>query len=545
MKVLLISLVTFAALAQEHLAPKTQTAEELMQQSKALKVEAPKEEAPKVKPSKVFRPRVEAPLPTKVEVAPTKVEETAPIKVAEPVKIEAKAKPKSGDLSLMEFIDQVKQKNEGFKGAKLKSEGASDRIGEADLLTSPQFFFDLKWADDQAQPTNPASGSRTLFHQYQVGLQQQTSFGLLGKLYYDAKYTDVTNPSSAVMPMRTYNQVRPVFEGTLSLWRNFLGKEVRSSQDAIEASAKSTQYQESFTAKVTLADAEGSYWRLALARRLKTISGETLERAQKLRDWNNSRVKSGLGDRADLLQAEGNWRLRKLEFKSAQDEERNASLMFNGQRGINSEKVEEGLEALPDSKAEFYKVPTKNGQRDDVKALLEGTRAAQAAAEVGAQKVAPNLEIYGLMAYNGLDREYDPAYEEAMKNDYPTSAIGVRFSMPLEAIDALNAGSGYRKEAAAADYKYQRKMFEQERDWNDLVNRYSEVKERLALAEAFEASQREKYDYERSRHSKGRTTTFMVLQFEQDYALAQSTRLRIQGEMLGIVAQLKTYGDVL
>jgi outer membrane protein TolC len=533
MKSLFILLTATVAFAQSSLEPRTETAEELMQRT---------QKAPIVQPKPVEQKKQVEQKPVDIKPAETKPVDAKPVVVE--TKKETKKSAKS-ILALGEFLDQVKGKNEGYKGAQLKAEGAEQRNEEGDLLTSPQFFFDLKWADDQSEQTNPALGSRTLFHQYQVGLMQQTPIGLNAKLYYDTKYTDVTNPSPTFMPIRSYNQSRTVFEGNLSLWRNLFGKEVRSTQDAMEASAKATQYQESFTAKATIAEAEVTYWRLALARKLKVISGENLDRALKLRDWNNGRVRSGLGDRSELLQAEGNFRLRKLEFKSAEDEERNASLMFNGQRGVNSDKVTEALDLLPDSKSEFFKVPPKKDQRDDVKALLEGTKAAQAAAEVGAQKVSPNLELYGLVAYNGFDREADKAYDEAFKNDYPTTAIGVRLSIPLNVIDATDSYSGYKKEAAAADYKYQRKMFEQERDWNDLVNRYGEVKERLALAEAFEDSQKEKYDYERSRHGKGRTTTFMVLQFEQDYALAQSTRLRIQGEMLGLVAQMKTYGDVL
>lgn len=456
------------------------------------------------------------------------------------------AQSKSAEvLPLTKFIDQVKDKNEGYKGSKLATEGAADRVGESDLLTSPSFFISGQWANDESELTNANMGKRTIYNTYQIGLMQQTPIGLSGKVYYDMSYTDIAGATTFYVPMPSYYRSKPAVEGTLSLWRNLFGKEVRSNQEAMEASAKAAEYQQSYFSKLTLADAEGAYWRLALARRLKQVSSETLGRAQKLRDWNSRRVRDGLGDRSELLQAEGNLRLRELEFKSATDEERGATLMFNGQRGVNSEKVDEILEGLPDSKADFYKVSNKAKVRDDVAAALEVTRASRAAAEAGAEKNLPVLELYGSYAYSGLDRESEKAVDKALKYDRPTTAIGVRFIVPLEVGDLTSAHSGYKKEAAAAEYKYQRKLFEQERDWQDLSVRYKEAKERLALAEAFEGAQKEKYDYERSRHSHGRTTTFMVLQFEQDFALAQATRLRIQGEVLGLVAQMKTYGDSL
>jgi outer membrane protein TolC len=456
----------------------------------------------------------------------------------------SKTPPKDA-LSLAGFLDQVKSKHQGYRGAKLGAEGAADTAGEAALITLPSVFFDFKWADDRSLKSNPAMGKRTLFDEYQAGIMETTPFGLTGKLYYDVQYTDVSGASSLFMPLSTYYEAHPVFEGSLSLWRNLFGKEVRANQDALEAGNKATRYAESFNAKMALAEAENAYWRLALARRLKVISTESLERAQKLRDWNARRARTGLGDRSDLLQAEGNLKLRKLELQSAVDEERNAALMFNSQRGIDSDKVGEALELLPDSKSEFYSTPEKSGMRDDVQAALENTRAARAVATAEAEKNSPTLELYGQWKYGGLDHEYSKAEEEAFKSDYPMAAIGVRFNMPLDVIDLANAHGGHNKEAAAADYKYQRKVFEQQRDWNDLTKRYSEARKRLALAEAFEDSQKEKLEYERKRHHQGRTTTFMVLQFEQDYATAESTRLKIQGEMLGLVAQLKTYGESL
>ncbi len=448
-------------------------------------------------------------------------------------------------LPLTSFLEQVKNKNEGYKGAALKAEGAAERVSEADLMTSPNLFLVGQWSVDQAPRANPALGSKTLFNNYQLGLSQQTPFGLTGKLYYNVNYTDITGASTTFTPKPTLYDAKPVFEGTLSLWRNLFGKEVRSTQEAMEASSKSVQYQESFISKVTLAEAEGAYWRLALARRLKQISGENLDRSQKLRDWNSGRVSNGLGDRSELLQADGSLKMRKLEFQTALDEERAAALQFNSQRGVNSDKVEDVLEQLPDSKADLYKVSTRGEVRDDVSAALEGARASRAESEAGVERNSPTLELYGQLAYNGQNKEYDQASDQALKNDYPTSTVGVRFNIPLEIGNLANAHSGYKKEAAAADYKYQRKLFEEERDWNDLAQRYNESRSRLALAEAIESAQKEKYDYERGRHNRGRTTTFMVLQFEQDYALAQTTRLKVQSEILGLIAQMKTYGSSL
>jgi outer membrane protein TolC len=74
-----------------------------------------------------------------------------------------------------------------------------------------------------------------------------------------------------------------------------------------------------------------------------------------------------------------------------------------------------------------------------------------------------------------------------------------------------------------------------------LARRYAELKERLALVRRLEEAQKEKFIYERDRHSRGKSTVFLVLQFEQDYNSAQINRLRTEAEVLALLATLKTW----
>ena len=57
----------------------------------------------------------------------------------------------------------------------------------------------------------------------------------------------------------------------------------------------------------------------------------------------------------------------------------------------------------------------------------------------------------------------------------------------------------------------------------------------------FGVKQKEKLEYERERLKKGRTTTYAILVFEQDYSMAQLNSIRIQAEIVSIVAQMKTF----
>ena len=59
-----------------------------------------------------------------------------------------------------------------------------------------------------------------------------------------------------------------------------------------------------------------------------------------------------------------------------------------------------------------------------------------------------------------------------------------------------------------------------------------------------EEIQKKKLNSEKNRYSKGRTTTFQVLQFEQDFANAQLMKLRNEQELIIVYNQLKMFsGD--
>jgi outer membrane protein TolC len=444
------------------------------------------------------------------------------------------------NLSLEQYLNQVKNKNLGYKGAVEKAQGAESRSREADLLTSPYFFANGQWVNSELQTTNVnATGSSTQARQFSLGLTQNTTIGLQAKLYYNLNYTDITGGNPAFIPMSTYYEGKPTLELTQSLWRNGFGSETRATKDALEAQARSTQYTESFTSKALLAEAESAYWRLSMAREFLSLQGESYDRGVKLRDWSKRRSQMQLADRSDLLQAEAGLYLRELDRQGAFEEERNATRQFNSLRGVDSDQAPEKLNLLSvDSLKELPLTET----RDDVKAFEEGMKAAEAAARLGKEKGRPTLEVFAQLAKNAMNLEQSEATSRSLSENHAATVVGVRFNVPLDLGAASGTRNGYEQEVRAAQMKLERKQFEAEKDKRELKFKFNETKKRFKMAQAFEKAQKDKYFYEKDRHGRGRTTTFMVLQFEQELALAQLNRLRVQTELLGLVSQMKLHG---
>jgi outer membrane protein TolC len=185
-------------------------------------------------------------------------------------------------------------------------------------------------------------------------------------------------------------------------------------------------------------------------------------------------------------------------------------------------------------------VPARAGARDDVRAVEQGARASAAGARLSADRSSPTLEAYARLGRNGQDAQLAPAMSDAF-DKHPVTTFGLRFATPLELWNVFKSKRGWSLEESAADDQYQRKVFESDRDWADLSEKIREAKSRLELSRAIENAQKKKLTRERERLNIGRSTTYQVLLFEQDFAQAQLSRIQAQADVLNIIAQMKLF----
>mgnify|MGYP000408522702 FL=1 len=447
-------------------------------------------------------------------------------------------------LTLEQYVGEVKQKHDGVRALKETSEAALLRADEATLMTAPTLFANAQWMDDKKPTSNPAiMGTETKYQGYQLGVAKQFDFGLTAKLSYQINYTQILQASPAFIPYPNFYEARPLLELSQSLLRNGFGRETGAMVDATRAQAKAESYMDSFKLKLNLAEAEMTYWGLAIARELVSVQAESLDRAKKIKEWSSRRTKLELADQADFLQAEAGFQGRSLEYQAALDELKAIERQFNRLRGIDSEEVKEELPTLDRAFIENLPVPEKKGEREDLKAAEEGKKAAEAAAGLGREKNLPNFDVYAQLALNGRSEVVKDSVNDSIGKQYPTLAFGLKFSTPLDFGQIIDDRAAYAKSLAAAELQYKRKLFETAQDWKDLNIRLVEAKNRLKLAVAIENAQEGKLKHERERLKKGRSVTYQVLLFEQDFSAAQAIRLRTESEILRTLAQMKTYKE--
>ncbi len=402
-------------------------------------------------------------------------------------------------LSVADYLGQVAERHDGVRAAVEGEAGARERASEGRIGTAPTLFVEGERSLD-ASPKNfvAAEGERVERSSVKAGVSHVLPFGANAKVYYAFSRNDLNGADPNFVKPPSYYYASPVAELSVDLWRNALGRETKAGVESSRHRALSRAFGERMSRRRILSEAEQAYWTLAAARRVEEIARQSLARAEKLRDWASKRAASALADRSDLLEAEAVARLRALDLRQAEDERRAA-------------EREAGAAAA------------------DGAAGVEGAR--------------PRVEVYAAGALTGRRAGSRDAVSDSVSPDAPRWTAGVRVSVPLDLSVLRAARSGHRAEAAAAGRRARRAAYESAANWKDLTDRLEDARRRVALAGEIEKAQLERVETERRRHGEGRTTTFFVLQAEQDWAAARRSLVGAELQVKLASARLKPYSE--
>lgn len=452
------------------------------------------------------------------------------------------ASAQAATLSVDDYLNQVQGKSPNYQAAATNARAFADLRSSANLIHSPFLFANYNNVDDhQEYPSVLAYGTSNTTSLYTIGLGINTPVGLNAKYSYNLTHGAVNGANSLYVPVPNYFTSYNKLELTQSLVRNGFGSENRARYDQARWGNEARSLGEEFRQLTLLAEAEQTYWRLALARQTVLVQKDALSRSDRLLQWAKRRVNMQLSDRADYLQAQANYDLAQVEVQRATEDEKTAARAFNLLRNIEGESVAEAV-TLPGAD-DLLKVASakRTGSRLDVKAAEAQEKATVAEAQLTKETVKPTVDILASVAWNGRDASRQAAISEAMKSQHSTKAIGLILNVPLALGSVTKSIRGVNMLQESASYDLEQKRISEIRDWRELNSRLSDARSRLQLLQKIEATQRDKYENEHQRLLRGRTTTYQAVTFEQDYAQAQLLAIRTKAEVLQILSQLKLF----
>lgn len=450
-------------------------------------------------------------------------------------------------LSISEYLDQVRTQNLNYNAAAQNAEAYNLLKKKADLVTAVKLYgYSEKSYAEQNQALQFFRYKQVDYQKNQIGFSQTSDFGLNTNVYYllnKTKYHGLNAASAANPGLAIQNyQSTPTLELTLSLWQNRFGASTKANKESIYFANESQKLTAKSLSLTELTNSEKSYWMLVYTRKAVEIQRRALASAKKILDYVTKRERMNLGEKADVLQARASFESRQLFLKQAENDEKIAIKIFNKQRNVDLDQIPEKLEDFDLKKLQTFLVPTiKASDRFDVKANEATMKAAVAAAKLEEENNKPSLSLYGSHSVTQIK---DTPYKAVNSSFAPNgigSKIGVQFSMPINFGLTSDIREGALKSASAAKITYRQRLLEQENDWQSLVQNMASYRENLKLSLAIEAAQKSKLENERIRLKQGRTTTYQVLLFEQDFSNSELATGQLAYRLLEAIANSRLY----
>ncbi|HVM32271.1 MAG TPA: TolC family protein [bacterium] len=449
---------------------------------------------------------------------------------------------KAQSLSLSDYLNQVKIQGSDYQSRAAAVTAYEKQTHEQDLIYSPLLTASYNHLDDTEQLANPLTQPHTLADTAGVSITALLPFGPKLTVGYVMQNTNYTlNPlfasASALFP-NPYYQVAPVVSLSVPLFKDFGGAQTQAGVKKVQYEFQSLVNNAVYLREEELYDAKVAYWNLALARQALAIRQDTLDRTQKIWDWTKKRVARNLADPPDALQAEASVRLAALDLDMAQQQERSARLAFNRYRGAQADAVPEQLEDLQGSLDGLkQELPADSPERLDLKQAEANVSQQKAAYDEAHQNVYPDITATASWRGNGFDPTFGGANSTAFSTSYPTYNLGAQFNLPLDVFTAAQVADGFEKNYESAQMALKDKQLQVAQDWKDLMDKLSDVNQRLDMTAQIESIQKNKADQEKQRLEFGRTTEFQLLSFENDYNAARLNHLSVIAEKLSLLAK--------
>lgn len=465
------------------------------------------------------------------------------------------AKPVAGSpMGLQEFMQKVSERNGNFKSISASRDAAVARRLKGDLELSPVFTASGAFQDDKKpQYLGSTALTGTKAQDLSVGLAKKFSTGTQAQISAGVTETETSYQATTGTGAVVNGSMKKAY-GALgvslsqSLWKDFFGNATGLRRDRESMIEKTETRGLDLQSHQVLIEAEGIFWDHVYLKEELRQRQESLNRARRIENWMKGRVSNGIGDRADLLTAQGLSASRELQLLVTADEVK-----------ASEKKVRDALElaaneALPELSGNLQGVRSpmqmveSNGSGEIVRldaylSVLEAQTKTLVAREV-AEGVKPDLILAGSYKTNSVEDAMSGALSKVTDASLPTAAISLKLTYLLDSDVKDAARRSASLDAMAAREKQGRKLLESKTSWSEIQRRHQELSNKIVAAEKLSQIQVQKADAERERLSRGRTITSTAIQAEQDAAEAQLTLAKLRAEQRKLEAQGRLFLQV-
>lgn len=446
-------------------------------------------------------------------------------------------------ISLDNYLGEVTGQNSRIISTQSNMESAGLQRSQAKILTSINAFSLLQLDSDRKQPQfADFEGISREKRTFQVGLEQNSSYGMTHRLF--TNYSYINQKEASFIPNPRVANSALAYEFTFPLMRNFMGKNIQYQQDIINKRSTAEMYRESFDQRKVINEAQTAYWRLKTAQEIVKSQEEIIEQGEKFLKWTQGRVRDRLSEESDLRQAQAILDLRKFDLQKEKIELLKAQQVFNSIREQDLFAEVGELEDFPADNL-LPSLPSEEEalKRPDLLSIEAQLRAEAVESQRIAELSKMELNLMGSAATNGLSYSAEPAYTKTFSGKYPTYMVGLRLTVPLDRQSVDDVQKSAKLKERGLKSALHRNRYETLAGLSQLKLEYEQLSRQLKIVGHLVEAQEIKLKTERERHRYGRSSTFQLLTFEQDFQQAKQDLIRTKGSLWQLSGQTALYSS--
>ncbi|MDR2252240.1 MAG: TolC family protein [Endomicrobium sp.] len=459
-------------------------------------------------------------------------------------------------LTIDGYLYMVAKNNSDLKSIQASINSIKGKLAEIERVYAYSLSADLSYSDDKSgrpYSSQPAKLNEVSNWNYTTSVNKQFVTGTQCSLGFNGSYgTYDYVPVSPGDPHYNVSDISPFVRLQQSLWKDINGRSTKVGIYKQKASAKSALYLLEYKKQKLLLDAIFAYWNLSYTRTVIDFRKVSFDRKKRLLDWNQTRYKMDLAEKSDLLQSLAAVKSGELNLKLAYEDENRANRAFNQFLNIiRYDKLRYDVEKFED-KGNSFKIDspiTKKGARADVLAALEDVNTALYDQEASQRIRGADLVLEGKYSLNGVEQSSGKSFDHVKKGDRPSYFLGLKYTLPLDFKLRRAIDKGYEAAKVSAQSAAESAVVKENNDWIQLLDNWGNARIRMELAVEVEKIQKQRYEEDRTLLKRGRTTTYMVLQSEDDLDAATLNVFKSILELIQINEQAKAFysgvGEVL
>lgn len=419
-----------------------------------------------------------------------------------------------------------------------KARAAEAGLEEPLLLanTDPAFEGGYSYTDDRAPRALPAfEGNRARLEKWDAGLTGKTLLGTETRLNFHNER--LVNPTP-------FRPIDPTAASRLSvdvrqrLARYFWGRPDKARRGRARSGAASAADRLRDARERSAAAAARAYLELAFAFRQRRIKEDAVADAEKLLSSYEEKRRYGLVEESDLMQARASLEVQRAEQLVASSQLERARFALSA--AVAGEAPVDEPASIEGAPAEVQLAEDEAlARRADVASARAAAEAAEWDARVTRLDTLPDISFVGSYAFAGLARSrYSGSWKDMGTWDHPIYTAGAEVSIPLgfRKERLSRRAADLRGEAAKADAA--RVETAARRELRDSLESLRLARLRLAAGRRLLEAERKKTAAEQANFKRGRSSTDLLLRFQQDIRRAETEVARSETDEAAALVEL-------